>query len=63
MAIVGGAIIPFLQGLLADKTGIQYSFILPVFCYIYIMFFGFKGADVIEKEEEKTNEGELQYEL
>ena len=43
MAIVGGAIIPVLQGLLADNIGIHHAFILPVFCYAYIAYYGVKG--------------------
>jgi len=38
-AIVGGAVIPELQGLLADRIGIHHAFILPVLCYVYIMYF------------------------
>ena len=38
-AIVGGAIVPELQGLLADRIGIHHAFILPVLCYIYIVYF------------------------
>jgi FHS family L-fucose permease-like MFS transporter len=43
MAIVGGAIIPELQGLLADRVGLHHAFILPVICYLYILFFAMKG--------------------
>ena len=43
MAIVGGAIIPELQGLLADRVGLHHAFILPVICYLYILFFAVKG--------------------
>jgi FHS family L-fucose permease-like MFS transporter len=44
MAIVGGAIIPPLQGLFADITGsVQLSFLVPVICYLYILFYGFVG--------------------
>jgi len=43
MAIVGGAIIPELQGLLADHIGLHHAFILPVVCYLYILFFAAKG--------------------
>ena len=44
MAIVGGAIIPPLQGLFADITGsVQLSFLVPVGCYLYIFYYGFKG--------------------
>jgi len=39
MAIVGGAIIPLLQGMLADRIGIQYAFVLPLLCYGYIAFY------------------------
>ena len=45
MAIVGGAIIPVLQGRLADTIGIHHAFILPVLCYLYIAYYGFKGHE------------------
>lgn len=35
-AIVGGAILPLLQGLVADSVGVQLSFIVPVLAYAYI---------------------------
>jgi MFS transporter, FHS family, L-fucose permease len=38
-SIVGGAVIPVLQGALADRFGIQNAFILPAFCYLYIIYF------------------------
>lgn len=44
LAIVGGAIIPVLQGMLADSIGLQLAFILPAVCYAYIAFFGLKGS-------------------
>jgi MFS transporter, FHS family, L-fucose permease len=44
MAIVGGAIVPFLQGFLADNIGLQLSFFLPAACYAFILFFGSKYA-------------------
>ncbi len=43
-AIVGGAIIPEVQGLLADRIGIHHAFFIPVLCYLYIMFYGFVGS-------------------
>jgi FHS family L-fucose permease-like MFS transporter len=42
-AIVGGAIIPWLQGLFADNAGLHISFILPAVCYVYIAWYGLKG--------------------
>jgi FHS family L-fucose permease-like MFS transporter len=44
MAIVGGAIIPVVQGVIADRIGIHHAFILPVICYLYIVFYAFKGS-------------------
>lgn len=44
MAIVGGAIVPFLQGFLADHIGIQLSFLVPLSCYAFILYFGLKYA-------------------
>jgi FHS family L-fucose permease-like MFS transporter len=43
MAIVGGAVGPAVQGFLADSIGIQHAFILPVLCFAYIVFYGWKG--------------------
>jgi FHS family L-fucose permease-like MFS transporter len=43
-AIVGGAIIPELQGVLTDRIGIHHAFVLPVLCYAYIVFYAIKGA-------------------
>ena len=43
-AIVGGAIIPVIEGALADRIGIHHAFILPVLCYIYIAYYGFRGS-------------------
>ncbi|MGD0306981.1 MAG: sugar MFS transporter [Candidatus Acidiferrales bacterium] len=43
-AIVGGAIIPYAQGAIADRIGLHHAFFLPVICYLYIAFFGFRGS-------------------
>jgi FHS family L-fucose permease-like MFS transporter len=40
-AIVGGAIIPYLYGKLADNIGYQHAFIIPAICYVYIAVYGF----------------------
>lgn len=47
MAIVGGAIIPYVQGLLADQIGIHHAFVLPILCYLFIAFYGFRGSKPI----------------
>lgn len=44
MAIVGGALIPVVQGAIADSIGIHHAFILPVICYAFIAFYGVKGS-------------------
>lgn len=44
LAIVGGALIPLLQGLLADTYGVQNAFALAVVCYLYIAYYGLKGS-------------------
>jgi FHS family L-fucose permease-like MFS transporter len=46
MAIVGGAIVPFVQGWLADRVGVQPSFFVPAACYGFILFFGVKYANL-----------------
>ena len=43
-AIVGGAILPVIQGLFADQIGIQAAFFIPVLCYLYISYYGWKGC-------------------
>ncbi|WP_413584542.1 L-fucose:H+ symporter permease [Bdellovibrio sp. HCB274] len=44
MAIVGGAIIPLIQGVVADRMNLQHAFILPLVCYLFICFYGFKES-------------------
>lgn len=46
LAIVGGAIIPLFQGLLADSIGVQPAFILPIFCYFFIAYYGLSGSKI-----------------
>jgi len=43
MMILGGAILPPLQGLCADYFGVQISFLVPVISYVYLFFYGVKG--------------------
>ena len=48
--IVGGAIIPVAEGALADKIGLHHAFILPVLCYIFIAYYGFRGSSPVSPE-------------
>lgn len=44
MAIVGGAILPVVQGAIADRVGLHHAFFLPVICYLFILFYGLRGS-------------------
>ena len=44
MAIVGGAILPLMQGVIADRIGIHHAFFVPVICYLYILFYAVSGS-------------------
>jgi MFS transporter, FHS family, L-fucose permease len=44
MAIVGGAILPLMQGAIADRIGIHHAFFVPVICYLYILFYAVSGS-------------------
>lgn len=44
MAIVGGAILPVVQGAIADRLGLHHAFFLPVICYLFILFYGLRGS-------------------
>ena len=47
-AIVGGAIIPWVQGVIADRIGIHHAFFLPAICYLYIVLFALKGKPRVQ---------------
>jgi FHS family L-fucose permease-like MFS transporter len=42
-AIVGGAVISFLTGLMKDHASWTLTFLLPALCYAYIFFYGISG--------------------
>jgi len=44
MMILGGAILPFIQGYIADVfNGYHYSFFIPIIAYLYLVYYGWKG--------------------
>lgn len=52
MAIVGGAVIPLIMGQISDKTNsIQLSYIVPLICFVFIFYFGWKGYKIKEATE------------
>ncbi|MEI6764196.1 MAG: sugar MFS transporter [Bacteroidota bacterium] len=47
MAILGGAIIPLIQGAVADAIGIHYSYFVPILSYVYLAYYGWKGYKAV----------------
>lgn len=43
MAILGGAIFPAIMGRISDASNIQKAFIVPLVCYLFILYFGLSG--------------------
>ena len=43
MAIIGGAFFPAVMGRISDLSNIQRAFIVPLVCYIYILYFALSG--------------------
>ncbi len=50
MMILGGAILPVVQGKLADTLGIQTSYVLAMGCFIYLFIFGIVTQKVLRKQ-------------
>ncbi|HEX6180215.1 MAG TPA: MFS transporter, partial [Chitinophagaceae bacterium] len=49
MSIVGGALFPLIMGYISDKTGsMQNAYIVPLLCFIVILYFGLKGHRIKE---------------
>ena len=48
MMILGGAIIPPLQGKIADLIGIQNSYLITIFCFIYLTYFSVKMKKIFQ---------------
>jgi FHS family L-fucose permease-like MFS transporter len=44
LAVLGPAVLPVIQGALADRIGIQNAFVLPALCYLYVVYYGFRGC-------------------
>ncbi len=50
MMILGGGIIPPIQGKLSDIIGIHQSYIIPVICFGYLTFFAFRVKTILKKQ-------------
>ncbi len=54
-AIVGGALLPVIQGFVADITSLQWSFVVPALCYVYIGWYALWGQEENIIASYKTN--------
>jgi FHS family L-fucose permease-like MFS transporter len=43
MAIIGGAMIPAAMGRISDASNIQRAFVVPLICYLYVIYFAIRG--------------------
>ncbi len=60
MMILGGAIIPPVQGILADNTNIHLSYVVPVICFAYLAYFAWKVSSVLGKQGIDVNKIEAE---
>ncbi len=55
MSIVGGAILPRFFGFIADSTdNIQLGYIIPLICFVVVLFFGWRGHKIAETKNENA---------
>ena len=47
---IGAAIVPVPQAVLADLVGVQPAFVLPIFCYLYVAYYGLIGSKAKNKK-------------
>jgi len=50
MMILGGAIIPPIQGKIADDMGIHFSYFIPVLCFAYLAFFALRAKAILKSQ-------------
>lgn len=50
MMIMGGAIVPLIQGSLADAIGSQLSYIVGVACFVYLIFYAIRVPGILKKQ-------------
>jgi FHS family L-fucose permease-like MFS transporter len=43
MSIIGGAICPAIMGIISDAVNIQRAFVVPLLCYVYVLYFAIRG--------------------
>lgn len=60
MMILGGGIIPPIQGKLSDIIGIHQSYIIPVLCFAYLLFFAIAVNSILKKQNIDVDEIEAE---
>ena len=50
MMIMGGAVISPLQGLVAGAIGIQYSYIVGILCFAYLVFYALRASSILKSQ-------------
>jgi FHS family L-fucose permease-like MFS transporter len=60
MMIMGGGIVSWIQGMMADSIGIQYSYIVGIICFAYLAFYAFRAKSILGSQGidfDKLNSG------
>ena len=61
MMIMGGAIISPLQGLVAEMVGIQYSYVIGILCFAYLIFYALRASAILKAQginfDQKVSDG------
>jgi len=58
MGILGGALVPLLQGWLADEVGLRLSFLMPIICYAYIFGYGWYCGTLYRVSQHQSRDPE-----
>ena len=50
MMIMGGGIISWLQGYVSEFTGIQYSYVVGILCFAYLVFYALRASAILKAQ-------------
>jgi FHS family L-fucose permease-like MFS transporter len=50
MMIMGGGIVSWLQGTVADSVGIHFSYVVGIFCFAYLAFYAWKVSGILKSQ-------------
>jgi FHS family L-fucose permease-like MFS transporter len=50
MMIMGGGIISWIQGYVSEFTGIQYSYVVGILCFSYLVFYAWKVSGILRSQ-------------